>query len=130
MGLVLDPVGELSHPGMVPQRFHRVVATFEVRVADREVYGAVARSAQGDRPGGITPFEFLPTLPPALHPPGAGARQEMVAGKTVLPDASATELAHPIGTRLVVFSAFHHLQIIRAAYAVVPSVLPESREGE
>jgi hypothetical protein len=110
VGLVFYPVGEPSHPGMVPQRFHGVVATFEVRVADGEVYVAVAGSAQGDRPGGITPPEFLPSPPPALHPPGAGARQEVVPGKTVRPDASATELAHPVGTRLGVLCALHHLQ--------------------
>ncbi len=123
MGLVFDPVCELSYPGMVPERLHRVVATPEVRVADGEVYVAVAWSAQGYRPGGITPPEFLPALPPALHLPGAGARQEVVPGKTVLPDASATELAYPIGTRLEVF-AFHHLQIIRPAYADEQPVLP------
>ncbi len=117
VGLVFDPVCELSHPGMVSERLHRVVATLEVCVADGEVYVAVAGSAQGDSPGRIAPPEFLPTLPPALHLPGAGARQEVVPGKTVLPDASATELAHPFDTRLEVFSAFHCLQIIRAAYA-------------
>ena len=131
MGLVLDPVCELSHPGMIPQRFHGVVATLEVRVADREVYVAVAGTAQGNRPGRITPPEFLPTLPPALHLPGAGARQEVVPGKTVLPDASATELAHPFSTGLEVF-AFHHPQIIRAAYAedsVGSPRVPETIEG-
>jgi hypothetical protein len=132
VGLVFDPVCELPHPGMVPERFHGVVATLEVRVADGEVYVAVAGSAQGDRPGRITPPEFLPTLPPALHLPGARARQEVVPGKTVLPDASATELAHPVGARLEVF-AFHHLQIIRAAYAddtVGATRVPETVGGE
>ncbi len=132
MGLVFDPVRELSYPGMVSQRLHRVVATFEVRVADGEVHVAVAGSAQGYRPGRITPPEFLPTLPSSLHLPGAGARQEVVPGKTVLPDASATELAHPVSTLLEIF-AFHHLQIIRAAYAtdtVGSARVPETIEGE
>ncbi len=132
MGLVFDPVCELSHPGMVPERLHGVVATFKIRVADGEVYVAVAGSAQGYRPGRITLPEFLPTLPPALHLPGARARQEVVPGKTVLPDASATELAHPFAARLVVF-AFHHLQIIRAAYAndtAGSTRLPDTIEGD
>ena len=132
MGLVFDPVCELPHPGMVPERFHGVAATLEVRVTDGEVYVAVAGSAQGDRPGRITPPEFLPTLPPALHLSGARARQEVVPGKMVLPDASATELAHPVGARLEVF-AFHHLQIIRAAYAddtVGATRVPETVGGE
>ena len=123
VGLVFYPVGEPSHPGMVPQRFHGVVATLEVSVADGEVYVAVAGSAQGDSLGRITPPEFLPTLPPALHLPGAGARQDVVTGKTVLPNASATELAHPVSTGLDVF-AFHHLRLYGLLTPMIQSVLP------
>ena len=117
MGLALHPVGEPPHLGMIPQCLHRVVTTFEVRVANGEVDVAVARSAQGGRLGRITPPEFLPTLPPALHPPCTRARQEVVPGKTVLPDASAAELAPSVGARLEIFSACHHVEIMRAACA-------------
>ena len=129
MGLAFHPVGEPPHPGMVPQRLHRVVTTFEVRVADGEVYVAVAGSTQGDRQSRITPLEFLPTLLPALHLPGAGARKEVVPGKTVLPDVSATELASSVGARLEVFSAYCHLEIIRAAYTnYTVGASPRTRE--
>jgi len=78
---------------MVSERLHGVVASFEVRVADGGVDVAVAGAAQGDRPIRLASLELLPALLPALHLPGAGAGQEVVAGETILPDAPAAQLA-------------------------------------
>ena len=89
MRLVLYPLREPSHSGMVSERLHGVVASFEVRVSDGDVDVAVAWTAQGDRPARVASLELLPALPPASHLPGAGAGQEVVAGETILRDASA-----------------------------------------
>jgi hypothetical protein len=50
MRLVPHPLREPPHPGMVPERLHRVITSCEVRVSDRYVNVAVAGVAQGDRP--------------------------------------------------------------------------------
>jgi hypothetical protein len=84
---------------MVSERLHGVVASFEVRVAYREVNVAVAGTAQGECPIRVASLELLPTLPPAFHLPGAGAWQEVVAGEAILPDAPAAQRAPAAGAR-------------------------------
>jgi hypothetical protein len=87
--LVFYPLREPSHSGMVSERLYGVVASLEVRVSDGDVDVTVAWTAQGDRPARVASLELLPALPPASHLPGAGAGQEVVAGETILRDASA-----------------------------------------
>jgi hypothetical protein len=94
--LVPYPLREPPHSGMVPRRLHRVVASFEVRIADGDVDVAVAWAAQGNRPIRVAQLELLAALPPALHLPGAGAGQEVVAGETVFADAPAAQLTPAI----------------------------------
>jgi hypothetical protein len=110
--LVLYPLREPAHSGMVSERLHGVVASFEVRVSDGDVDVAVAGAAQGDRPTRVASVELLSALPPAFHLPGAGAGQEVVAGETTLPDAPAAQLAPAV--RFEVVFAYHHPEIIRA----------------
>jgi hypothetical protein len=95
--LVLHPLCEPPHSGMVSKRLHGIVASFEVSVADRDVYVCVTGAAQGDRPGRIAPLELLSTFPSALHLPRARARQEMVAGETILSEEPAAQLAPACG---------------------------------
>src|SRR5918997_3306440 len=111
--LGLHPLREAPHPGMVSQRLHGVVAPLEVGVGYRDVDVAVARAAQGYRPAGVAPPEPLPALSPAPHLPGAGARQEVVAGDNVLPDASPAQLAPAAAALFKVLFAPYHAQIIR-----------------
>ena len=48
---------------MVSKRLHGIIASFEVFVADRDVYVSVTGAAQGDRLARIAPLElFLPFL--------------------------------------------------------------------
>jgi hypothetical protein len=82
---------------MVSKRLHGIIASFKVFVADRDVYVSVTGAAQGDRLARITPLELFSTLPSALHLPGARARQEMVAGKTILSEEPAAQLAPACG---------------------------------
>jgi hypothetical protein len=77
---------------MIFERLHGAVASFELCVVDGEVDVAVARAAQGDHPVWVALLELLPVLPPALHLPGAGAGQEVVAGEVVFTDAPAAQL--------------------------------------
>jgi hypothetical protein len=114
--LVLHPLCEPLHSGMVSQRLDGVIASSEVRVADGDVDIAVAGAAQDDRPARVASLELLPALPSALHPPSAGARQEVVAGKAVLPYAPATQLASAPSAQFEVLFAWHHPEIIRALY--------------
>ena len=95
--LVLHPLCEPPHSGMVSKRLHRIIASFEVFVADRDVYVSVTGAAQGDRLARIAPLELFSTLPSALHLPGARARQEMVAGETILSEEPAAQLAPACG---------------------------------
>jgi hypothetical protein len=91
--LVLHPLCEPPHSGMVSKRLHGIIASFEVCVTDRDVYVSVTGVAHGDRPARVAPLELLSTLPSALHPPRARARQEMVAGETILSEEPAAKLA-------------------------------------
>jgi hypothetical protein len=95
--LVLHPLCEPPHSGMVSKRLHGIIASFKVFVADRDVYVSVTGAAQGDRLARIAPLELLSTLPSALHLPGARARQEMMTGETILPDGPAAQLALVLG---------------------------------
>jgi hypothetical protein len=95
--LVLHPLCEPPHSGMVSKRLHGIIASFEVFVADRDVYVSVTGAAQGDRLARIAPLELFSTLPSALHLPGARARQEMVAGETILSEEPAAQLAPALG---------------------------------
>jgi hypothetical protein len=101
---------------MVSQRLHGVIASFEVCVADGDVDIAVAGAAQDDRPARVASLELLPALPSALHLPGTGARQEVVAGEAVLPEAPATQVAPAASAQFEVLVAWHHPEIIRAVY--------------
>ena len=78
---------------MVSERLDGIIAPCKVCVVDSDVYVSVTRTAQGDRPTWVASLEVLSALPSALHLPGAGARQEMMTGETVLPDGPAAELA-------------------------------------
>jgi hypothetical protein len=82
---------------MVSKRLHGIIASFEVFVADRDVYVSVTGAAQGDRLARIASLELFSTLPSALHLPGARARQEMVTGESILSDESAAQLAPACG---------------------------------
>lgn len=93
MRLVLHPLCEPLHSGMGPERLQRVISSFELCVADRDVNVSMAGAAQGDRPSRVASLEYLSTLPSALHLPSARAWQEMVAGETILPEKPAAQLA-------------------------------------
>jgi hypothetical protein len=97
MRLILHPLREPPHSGMVSERLHRIIASCKVCVVDRDVYVSVTGAAQGDRPTWVASLELLSTLTSALHLPGARARQEMVAGETILPDGPAAQLAPALG---------------------------------
>ena len=112
--LVLYPLREPPHSGMIFKRLHGVVAPFEVRIADGDVDISVAGAAQSDRPTWVAPLELLAALPTALHLPGAGAGQEVVAGETVFPDAPAAHLTPALGAKCKLIFACHHSEIIRA----------------
>jgi hypothetical protein len=94
---VLHPLCEPPHSGMVSKRLHGIVASCKVCVADRDVYVSVTGATQGDRPAWVASLEFLSTLPSALHLPRARARQEMVAGETILSEEPAAQLAPACG---------------------------------
>ena len=66
MRLVLYPLCELLHSGMVSERLHGVIASFEVCVANGHVDVSVAGNAQGDRPIRAASLELLPALAFAL----------------------------------------------------------------
>src|SRR5829696_6276019 len=93
---------------MVSKRLHGIIASCKVCVADRDVYVSVTWAAQGDRRARVTSLELLPTLPSSLHLPRA--RQEMVAGESILSDESAAQLAC---ATLCVLIAWSHSEIIR-----------------
>jgi hypothetical protein len=95
--LVLHPLCEPPHSGMVSKRLHGIIASCKVCVADRDVYVSVTGPAQGDRPAWVASLELLSTLPSALHLPGARAQQEMMTGETILPDGPAAQLAPVLG---------------------------------
>jgi hypothetical protein len=82
---------------MGSKRLHGIIALRKVCVADRHVHVSVTGAAQGDRPARVASLEFLSTLPSALHLPGARARQEMVAGETILSEEPAAQLAPSCG---------------------------------
>ena len=94
---VLHPLCEPPHSGMVSKRLHGIIASCKVCVVDRDVYVSVAGAAQGDCPAWVASLELLSTLPSALHLPRARARQEMVAGETILSEGPAAQLAPACG---------------------------------
>jgi hypothetical protein len=91
--LVLHPLRESPHSGMLSKRLHGIIASCKVCIADRDVYVSVTGAAQGDRPAWVASLELLPTLPCALHLPRTRARYEMVAGETILPEEPPAQLA-------------------------------------
>jgi hypothetical protein len=95
--LMLHPLCEPPHAGMVSKRLHGIIASCKVCIANRDVYVSVARATQGDRPAWVASLELLSTLPSALHLPRARARQEMVAGETILSEEPAAQLAPACG---------------------------------
>jgi hypothetical protein len=95
---VLYPLREPPDSGMVSERLHGVVVSFEVGVGDGGVDVAVAGAAQSNRPIRVAFLELLPALSPALHLPSAGAGQEVVAGEAVFADAPAAQLTPAIDT--------------------------------
>jgi hypothetical protein len=97
MRLILHPLREPPHSGMVSERLDGIIASCKVCVVDRDVYVSVTRAAQGDRPTRVASLEVLSTLPSALHLPGAGAWQEMMTGETILPDGPAAQPAPVLG---------------------------------
>ena len=94
---VLHPLCEPPHSGMVSKRLHGIIASCKVCVADRDVYVSVTGAAQGDRSAWVASLELLSTLPSALHLPRVRARQEMVAGETILSEEPAAQLAPACG---------------------------------
>src|SRR5829696_5339933 len=98
---------------MVSKGLHGIIASGKACVADRDVHVSVTGAAQGDRPARVAPLELLSTLPSALHLPRARARQEMVAGETILSEESAAQLAPACGAMPRVLIAWHHSEIIR-----------------
>ena len=116
MRFVFHPLCEPPHSGMVSERLHRVITSLKFCVADREVNVSMAGTAQGDRPARVASLELLPTLPSALHLPGARAGQEMVAGETILSNEPAAQLTPTFGSLPWVFVAWDHAKIIRAVY--------------
>ena len=63
MRLVLHPLCEPPHSGMVSKRLHGIIASCEVCVAEGDVYVSVTWAAQGDRRARVTSLElFLPFL--------------------------------------------------------------------
>ena len=61
--LVLHPLCEPPHSGMVSKRLHGIIASCKVCVADRDVYVSVTGAAQGNRPAWAAALELLSTLP-------------------------------------------------------------------
>ena len=97
MRLVFHPLCEPPHSGMFTKRLHGIIASCKVCVTDRDVYVSVTGATQGDCPAWVASLELLSTLTSALHLPEARARQEMVAGETILPDGPAAQLAPALG---------------------------------
>jgi hypothetical protein len=125
--LVLHPLCEPPHSGMVSKRLHGIITSCKVCVADRDVYVSVTSAAQGDRRARVTSLELLPTLPSSLHLPRARARQEMVAGESILSDESAAQLAGASCATLCVLITWSHSEIIRPVYANASASPPCSR---
>jgi len=95
--LILNPLREPPHSRVVSELLYRVITSCKVCVVDSNVNVSVTGAAQGNRPVRVAPLELLPTLLPTLHLPGAGARQEMVTGETILPDWPAAQFAPVLG---------------------------------
>ena len=74
--LMLHPLCEPPHAGMVSKRLHGIIASCKVCIANRDVYVSVARATQGDRPAWVASLELLSTLPFALHLPSASAARD------------------------------------------------------
>jgi hypothetical protein len=77
----------------------------------------VAGPAQVHRSAGVTPPELAPGHLPAPHPPGLGARQEVVPGEAVPSDGPTAQLARPVGAVLEVFVVRSHPETIRLVRA-------------
>ena len=78
---------------------------------------AVAGPAQVNRTARVTLFQLAPGHLPAPHPPGLGAREEVVAGEAVLTDGSAAQLAPLAGSRLGALISGDHPEIIKVLCA-------------
>ncbi len=78
---------------------------------------AVAGPAQVNRPACVTLFQPASGHLPAPHPPGLGAREEVVAGEAVLTDGSAAQLAPLTGSRLGALISGEHPEIIKVLCA-------------
>ena len=76
---------------------------------------AVARLAQRDGKGGVTPLQLAPGHLSASHPPRYGARQEVVAGEAALANTPTAQLTCTLRIRFEVLAAWQHPQIIRRA---------------
>jgi len=77
------------------------------------VHIAVAGPAQVNRTARVTLFQLAPGHLPAPHPPGLGAREEVVAGKAVMTDGSAAQLAPLASSRFGALFSGDHPEIIK-----------------
>jgi hypothetical protein len=93
VGLIADPLGELLYVRVGRERLQGVVTLPKIPAGYRRVQVAVAWPAQRDGPSRITPLQLAPGQLSATHPSRYGARQEVVARKPALADASAAQLA-------------------------------------
>src|SRR3712207_6603883 len=93
VGLVPNPVGEPPDVGVSGERLQGVVAPLEVTVRERGVHVTVAGPAQVHGSSRVAPLELAPGQLAALHPPGPGAGQEVVAGEGPPSDGPAAQLA-------------------------------------
>jgi hypothetical protein len=62
------------------------------------VHVEVARFAQRDGPGGVTPLQLAPVHLSASHPPRYGARQEVVAGEPMETAFASADTDYDNGT--------------------------------
>jgi hypothetical protein len=65
--LMLHPLCEPPHAGMVSKRLHGIIASCKVCIANRDMYVSVARATQGDRPAWVASLD----LPHSWHLPAA-----------------------------------------------------------
>ena len=117
VGLVTHPLGEPPDVRVGRERLQTVVVAPEVTVGERGVHVAVAGPAQVHRYARVAPPERAPGHPPAPHPPGLGARQEVVTGEGLPPDGPAAQLARLVGAVVEVLIVRSHPEIIRLVRA-------------
>ena len=75
MRLILHPLCEPPHSGMVLSATSEVVTSCKLCVVDRDVYVSVTWTAQSDRPTWVASLYSLRTLPPAIHLSGTRASE-------------------------------------------------------